>query len=123
MHHLVSTISGRLREEISAASALRALFPCGSITGAPKVEAMKVIADLEGVGRGPYCGAIGYIDDSGGADFSVAIRTALIEGRRLTLAVGGGVTLRSYPAEEYDETIAKAAWLARLANLRIEAPE
>ena len=117
VHHLVSRISGVLRGGVSAADALAALFPCGSITGAPKVEAMRTIAAIEGVGRGPYCGAIGYIDDRGGADFSVAIRTAIVSGRRVELPVGGGVTLRSDPEAEYQETIDKAAWFLRLAGV------
>lgn len=117
VHHLVSKISGRLRDEISAPEALAALFPCGSITGAPKIEAMRTIAAIEGAARGPYCGAIGYIDDRGGADFSVAIRTAIIEGRRLELPVGGGVTLRSDPDAEYQETLDKAAWFLKLAGV------
>lgn len=117
VHHLVSTISGVLRDGVTAADALVALFPCGSITGAPKVEAMRTIAAVEGAARGPYCGAIGYIDDRGGADFSVAIRTALVEGRRVILPVGGGVTLRSDPEAEYQETLDKAAWFLRLAGI------
>lgn len=117
VHHLVSRISGTLRDGVSAADALAALFPCGSITGAPKVEAMRTIAAVEGAGRGPYCGAIGYIDDRGGADFSVAIRTAIVAGRRVELPVGGGVTLRSDPDAEYQETLDKAAWFLRLAGI------
>lgn len=124
VHHLVSRISGELRDEVSAADALVALFPCGSITGAPKIEAMKTIARIEGAGRGPYCGAIGYIDDRGCADFSVAIRTMIVErreeGSRITLPVGGGITLRSDPAAEYQETLHKAR--ASLAALGIEGP-
>jgi len=118
VHHLVSRISGRLRDDVNAADALFALFPCGSITGAPKVEAMKTIASIEQTGRGPYCGAIGYIDDRGGADFSVAIRLAIIEGRRLFVPVGGGVTLRSDPATEYEETLTKARQFLRLIELK-----
>jgi para-aminobenzoate synthetase component 1 len=117
VHHLVSRISGVLSEGLTAADALAALFPCGSITGAPKVEAMRTIAAVEGVARGPYCGAIGYIDDRGGADFSVAIRTALVSGRRVELPVGGGVTLRSDPEAEYQETLDKAAWFLRVAGI------
>ncbi len=117
VHHLVSRISGRLRADVDPAGALAALFPCGSITGAPKIEAMRTIARIEGVARGPYCGAIGYIDDRGGADFSVAIRTAIVEGRRVTLPVGGGVTLRSDPDAEYQETLDKAEWFLRLAGV------
>jgi para-aminobenzoate synthetase component 1 len=108
VQHLVSTISGVLKERTPFSAVFSALFPCGSVTGAPKIAAMQAIADYEGVGRGPYCGAIGYIDDGGAADFSVSIRTLMIEGSRVTLPVGGGITLRSKPQDEYEETIAKA---------------
>ena len=119
IHHLVSRISGVLRPDVTLADALASMFPCGSITGAPKIQAMKAIADIEGKGRGPYCGAIGYIDDRGGADFAVAIRIAVVEGRAVAVPVGGGVTLRSDPQAEYDETLAKAAhWLRRGAGER-----
>ncbi|MEO1252139.1 MAG: anthranilate synthase component I family protein [Pseudomonadota bacterium] len=119
VHHLVSRISGGLRDEASIGDVFKALFPSGSITGAPKIAAMQAIADIERVGRGPYCGAIGYIDDRGAADFSVAIRTMIAdaERRRIAIPVGGGVTLRSNPPAEYDETIVKAA--AALAALGV----
>lgn len=123
VHHLVSRISGDLREGLAPADVLRAMFPCGSITGAPKVEAMKAIADLEGVGRGPYCGAIGYVDDRGGADFSVAIRTLIVEdsprGVAVSFSAGGGVTLKSDPDAEFEETLVKA----RAARLALGLPE
>ena len=123
VHHLVSRISGVLREDLGAVDALEALFPCGSITGAPKIQAMKAIADIERIGRGPYCGAIGYLDDRGAADFSVAIRIAIAEGRRVATPVGGGVTLRSDPGTEYQETIAKArAWLGAFGYADWRAP-
>ncbi|GJL93892.1 MAG: aminodeoxychorismate synthase, component I [Hyphococcus sp.] len=110
VHHLVSRISGALRDGVTVTDIFRALFPCGSITGAPKIAAMEVIADVEQSGRGPYCGAIGYINDNGDADFSVAIRT-LIADRQLqsvSIPVGGGITLRSNPKAEYQETLTKA---------------
>lgn len=116
VHHLVSRIAGTLRPGATAATALAAMFPCGSVTGAPKVEAMNVIAAVEGSGRGPYCGAIGYVDDGGAADFSVAIRIAIVEKGEVTAPVGGGVTLRSDPEAEYAETIAKARWLSPFAG-------
>lgn len=106
--HLVSKISGDLRQGITFSEILRALFPCGSITGAPKVEAMRTIARTEKIGRGPYCGAIGYFSDSGRADFSVAIRTVMVSGKSLSIPVGGGITLRSDPEKEYRETLDKA---------------
>ncbi len=110
VHHLVSRISGVLRPGANAVDAFAALFPCGSITGAPKLAAMEAIARIEGVGRGPYCGAVGYIDDRGNADFAVAIRTAVTtpDRRCLVAPVGGGVTLQSSPCSEYKETIDKA---------------
>lgn len=115
VHHLVSRITGILRPEIDAVAALSALFAYGSITGAPKIQAMRAIAEIEGEGRGPYCGAIGYVDDRGGAEFCVAIRVAIIDEenrqRRISIPVGGGVTLRSSPANEYQETLVKAARL------------
>ncbi|MBB5517235.1 anthranilate synthase component I family protein [Amphiplicatus metriothermophilus] len=117
VHHLVSRVSGLLRPGLGAVDAVEALFPCGSITGAPKVEAMKTIAAVEGVGRGPYCGAIGYIDDRGGADFSVAIRTMIVEGATATFPVGGGITLRSDPQAEYHETETKARGLLAALGL------
>lgn len=107
VHHLVSRISGLLRKDVTVGDVFSSLFPCGSITGAPKIEAMRAIARIEGVGRGPYCGAIGYVDDRGYADIAVSIRTLIIEGARATLPVGGGVTLRSDPQSEYDETLVK----------------
>lgn len=121
VHHLVSRIAGRLREECSISDVFRALFPAGSITGAPKIEAMKTIGKIERQGRGPYCGTFGYIDDSGRADFAVAIRTMMIDPARseISIPVGGGVTLRSSPEAEYHETIVKAS--AALSALGLTA--
>ena len=114
VHHLVSRISGMLRSNISFVDVMRALFPSGSVTGAPKVAAMKAIATVEKRGRGPYCGAIGYVCDSGRTDFSVAIRTLIIDekGARVFAPVGGGVTLRSDPLSEYQETLVKSRGVA-----------
>jgi para-aminobenzoate synthetase component 1 len=121
VHHLVSRISGVMQPGLDAVDALRALFPCGSITGAPKIEAMRTISRLERTGRGPYCGAIGWIDDGGGADFSVAIRTMIAElaDKRLVVSVpvGGGVTLRSDPAAERRETLVKASAALRALGI------
>ncbi len=110
VRHLVSRISGVLRESVSTTDIFRALFPSGSITGAPKIEAMRAIGEIEKIGRGPYCGGIGYIDDRGGADFSVAIRTLIMDAnaKGVSVPVGGGVTLRSVPQAEYEETLIKA---------------
>ncbi|WP_051881952.1 anthranilate synthase component I family protein [Parvularcula oceani] len=112
VHHLYSRISATLREDAGAVDALRACFPCGSITGAPKLAAMRTIADLEGEGRGPYCGTIFALHGDGSAVFSVPIRTAVLtrgaEACRLDVRSGGGVTILSDPQAEWQETVDKA---------------
>ncbi|MEE9328729.1 MAG: anthranilate synthase component I family protein [Parvularculaceae bacterium] len=118
VHHLVSQISGTLREGLSALDVLATSFPCGSITGAPKIGAMEIIAELEGEGRGIYCGAIGFIDRSGAAEFSIPIRTATMEplsrGALLRYGCGGGITILSDPSAEHQESLDKAVGFARL---------
>ena len=95
---------------------LRAAFPGGSITGAPKVRAMQIIAELEPTARGVYCGTIGYLSTSGALDTSIVIRTYLVRGRDVYFQVGGGVVADSDPAQEYRETLDKAQGL--IAALR-----
>ena len=111
VHHLVSTVEGRLRPGISPIAALRACYPGGSITGAPKKRAREIIRELESSPRGIYTGAIGYIDWSGNAVFSIAIRTLVIRGGRATYGVGAGIVADSDPQREYEETLHKAAGL------------
>ncbi len=111
VHQLVSTIRGHLREGISTVEALRALFPAGSMTGAPKLRTMEVIADVETTPRGVYSGALGWISGDGRADLGVVIRTLVAHDGGYTLGTGGGVTVRSDAASEYDETRWKAARL------------
>jgi para-aminobenzoate synthetase component 1 len=101
VHHLVSTVSCRPRGGV--ADLLRATFPGGSITGAPKVRAMEIIDELEPSARGVYTGALGWLD------LAIAIRTATLAGGRLTLSVGGGVVADSTPERELEETEEKAA--------------
>lgn len=108
VHHLVSTVTGELRDGLDAVDLLRAAFPGGSITGAPKIRAMEIIADLEPNARGPYCGAISWLGFDGWMDTSIAIRTYAIKGRRVAFQAGGGITADSEPAAEYEETLAKA---------------
>ncbi len=123
VHHLVSRISGILRPGNDVVDVLSALFPCGSITGAPKIEAMKAIARMEKSGRGPYCGAVGFIDDRGNADFSVAIRTLIQETQApetFHIPVGGGVTLQSDPEAEYEETSLKAKGYMNLLQIPLD---
>ncbi|HTK85401.1 MAG TPA: aminodeoxychorismate synthase component I [Patescibacteria group bacterium] len=122
VHHLVSTVTGSLQPGQTAVDLLRACFPGGSITGAPKMRAMEIIAELENMARGPYCGAMGYIGFDGAMDTSIAIRTLVYEGDTVSFNVGGGVTANSDPAEEYQETLDKAAAMfASFGNKRREA--
>jgi len=108
VQHLVSTVTGRLSAGRDAFDLLAASFPGGSITGAPKIRAMEILEGLEPVRRGPYTGAIGWLGPDGALETSIAIRTLVADGSRLTLHVGGGITWRSDPAAEWDETVAKA---------------
>ena len=107
VQHLVTTVTGRLRADRDGFDLLAASFPGGSITGAPKIRAMELIEALEPVRRGPYAGAAGWIGPDGAMATSILIRTFVADGRRLTIHVGGGITWRSDPAAEWDETVAK----------------
>jgi para-aminobenzoate synthetase component 1 len=108
VHHLVSTVVGELAPRITALDALRAAFPGGSITGAPKVRAMEIIAELEPSERSVYCGSIGYWSVTGELDTSIVIRTAIVRGGRLYFSAGGGIVADSDPEQEYRETLDKA---------------
>jgi para-aminobenzoate synthetase component I len=108
VQHLVSTVTGDLAAGQDAFDLLAAAFPGGSITGAPKIRAMEILEGLEPVRRGPYTGALGWIGPDGSMQTSILIRTFVADGRRLTLHVGGGITWRSDPATEWDETVVKA---------------
>jgi para-aminobenzoate synthetase component 1 len=120
LYHLVSRISCALRPGVGLAEILRATFPGGSITGAPKIRAMQIIDELEPVRRGPYTGAIGYMGVDGALDLSIAIRGAACDGDALHLYVGGGVVADSTSAREFEETEEKAAaWRAALAEVFI----
>lgn len=115
--HLVSAIRGKLLSEVDVFSALDATFPGGSITGAPKVRAMEIIAELEPTARGAYCGSLGYIGVNGDADFNILIRTITACGGWWQIPVGGGLVAQSDPAREYEETWTKAAgMLAAIAR-------
>lgn len=109
VHHLVSTVSGQLDDGCDALDALAACFPGGSITGAPKIRAMEIIGELEDAPRGPYTGALGWIGFDGSMDTNILIRSVVFEDNKARLNVGGGITARSQPAEEYQETLDKAA--------------
>jgi para-aminobenzoate synthetase component 1 len=107
VHHLVATIEGRVRAGIGPVDVIRAIFPGGSITGAPKIRAMEIIDELEPNRRGLYTGAIGYLSRGGSSGFNIAIRTILVEGDRASFQVGGGIVADSDPEAEYEETLAK----------------
>lgn len=109
VQHLVSTVTGQLERGRDAFDLLAAAFPGGSITGAPKLRAIELLEHLEPVRRGPYTGAAGWIGPDGAMQTSILIRTFVADGDRLSLHVGGGITWRSDPAEEWAETRAKAA--------------
>jgi para-aminobenzoate synthetase component 1 len=108
VHHLVSSVQGRLRAGVGVVDLLGATFPGGSITGAPKLRAMQIIAELEPVARDVYTGAIGYLDAAGGVDLSVAIRTAVLRDGALHVHVGGGIVADSDAREEWLETEVKS---------------
>lgn len=108
VHHLVSVVTGTLREGADALDLIGHTFPGGSITGAPKLRAMDIITEIEGDARELYCGAIGAIGFDGAMDTSIAIRTVFMDGAQAVLQAGGGVTLLSEPASEYEETLTKA---------------
>lgn len=107
VHHLVSVIEGELKATASIFDIIKACFPAGSITGAPKIRAMQIIDELENSYRGVYCGSIGYFSLNGNVDLSVAIRTIVINNSTISYHVGGAVTLDSNPIDEYNETLLK----------------
>ena len=111
VHHLVSGIEGRLRPGLDAIDLLRAAFPGGSVTGAPKVRAMEIISELEQTARGPYCGCLGYLGFDGGCDTNLLIRTMVLGGGLAQFSVGGGIVADSEPRKEYEETWHKAQGL------------
>ncbi len=111
--HLVSSVEGQLRPECDLTDLLSAIFPGGSITGAPKVRAMEIIAELEPDSRGAYCGSLGYLGFDGNADLNILIRTITAQRGWWQIPVGGGIVSQSDPQQEYEETWAKAAGLLR----------
>jgi para-aminobenzoate synthetase component 1 len=108
VQHLVSTVEGRLREDMTHFAAFASCFPGGSVTGAPKFRAMEIIDELEPISRGPYCGAIGYLGFNRESQLNIAIRTAIYASRKIHFNVGAGIVADSNPEAEYEETLAKA---------------
>jgi para-aminobenzoate synthetase component 1 len=113
VHHLVSEITGRLQVGLGPVDLLRATFPGGSITGAPKIRAMEIINELEPAHRGPYCGTIIRMGFDGSMDSSIVIRTLTIKNKTIVAQAGGGIVADSSPAAEYEESMTKVAPLLR----------
>jgi anthranilate synthase component 1 len=107
--HIVSGVSGKLRPGVGPVDVLRATFPHGTVSGAPKVAAMKIIDELEPVARGPYAGAVGYVDCSGNGDTAICLRTVVMADHQAWVQAGAGVVADSDPGLEYEETMNKAA--------------
>lgn len=120
VQHLVSTVEGRLRNDVTHFAALASAFPGGSITGAPKFRAMEIIDELEPMARGPYCGCLGYLGFNRESQLSISIRTAIHKDATAYFHVGAGIVADSSPEAEYEETLAKAAGFLRA--LKVESP-
>jgi len=127
LFHLVSTVSGKLLENVNFADIIKAVFPCGSITGAPKIRTMQIIDELEAADRGLSMGAIGYCLMENGKwkmenifDMSVGIRTMVVRGRKAIFNVGGGIVIDSIPENEYEESLLKAKALLQVLGASLE---
>jgi anthranilate synthase component 1 len=118
--HIVSNVQARLRPELDWLDLLRATFPAGTLSGAPKVRAMEIIDELENVRRGPYGGCVGYIDYSGNMDTAIAIRTLLVKDGEIFLRAGAGVVADSDPELEYQETVNKGRALIAAIDMARE---
>jgi para-aminobenzoate synthetase component I len=124
VQHLVSTVEGRLRRDVSHFGAFASCFPGGSITGAPKIRAMEIIDELEPVTRGPYTGALGYLGFNRESQLAITIRTAVCREGTAYFHAGAGIVADSIPEAEYDETLAKAAgFLAALRCRHLTKPD
>jgi anthranilate synthase component 1 len=115
--HIVSNVEGRLKPGLSALDVLRASFPAGTLSGAPKIRAMEIIDELEPVERGIYGGAVGYLSFAGDMDVAIAIRTGVVKNQTLYVQAGAGVVADSVPDLEWKETEAKARAVLRAAEL------
>jgi anthranilate synthase component 1 len=121
--HIVSNVVGKLRGGLTAFDVLRAAFPAGTVSGAPKVRAMQIIAELEPFRRGIYAGAVGYFDLQGSMDFCIAIRTIVMSGGEARIQAGAGIVADSDPAREWDEILSKAKILFRAVGVSPETLE
>jgi anthranilate synthase component 1 len=109
--HLTSNVTGRLAPGLTAFDALRACLPAGTVSGAPKIRAMEIIDQLEPVRRGPYAGAVGYVDFGGSMDTCIALRTVVVAGGKAYVQSGAGIVADSVPEKEFEETVSKAKGL------------
>jgi anthranilate synthase component 1 len=117
VHHIVSNVSGRLREGVTPVDVIRGLFPGGTVTGCPKIRCMQIIAELEACSRGPYTGSIGYLNRDGSCDLNILIRTISAQGVSIRFRAGAGIVADSIPAQELAETRAKAEGLLRALDV------
>ncbi len=115
--HITSNVTGRLRAGQTAFDSLRAGLPAGTVSGAPKVRAMEIIDEVEPQKRGPYAGAVGYIDFTGNMDTCIALRTLVVQGNKAYIQAGGGVVYDSIPGDEYEETVNKARGLLKAVEI------
>jgi anthranilate synthase component 1 len=115
--HITSNVSGQLRDDCDAFDALAACLPAGTVSGAPKVRAMEIIDEIEPHRRGPYAGAVGYIDFAGNMDTCIALRTVVIQNGQAYVQAGAGIVADSVPAAEYQETLNKARGLLKAIEI------
>jgi anthranilate synthase component 1 len=114
--HIVSNVQGELRKDLNAFDAFRACFPAGTVSGAPKIRAMEIIAEMEPDKRGPYAGAVGYFSFSGNMDMAITIRTIVMQQEKVYVQAGCGIVYDSVPEREYEETMNKARAMLRAIN-------
>jgi anthranilate synthase component 1 len=117
VQHIVSRVVGKLRNTCNCYDALSAVFPAGTVSGAPKVRAMEIIEELEPTRRGPYAGAVGYFSYNGNADFAITIRTLVVNENKAWIQVGAGIVAESVPENEWFETEYKAEALMKALQL------
>ncbi len=115
--HIVSSVTGEIQNNYDSYSLLRACFPAGTVTGAPKIRAMEIIGELEGTQRGPYAGAVGYFDFSGNMDTCITIRTIVMKGNTVYLQAGAGIVADSEPEKEYEESLKKMQALKEAVHI------